>query len=209
MRIPLAKEGLPLVGGLLGVSIVLGVVGLWVLSALAVVLACLVAAFFRDPVRDVSVVDGQLLSPADGKVLSIKRMGGQSDRTLVAIFMSLLDCHVNRSPVTGRVENVVHKPGKFLPAYKQAASSVNEQNKIRLIDSWGEAVGVTQIAGVIARRIVCHLRAGDVVKAGERIGLIKFGSRVEVEVPSSYRICVTVGQRVRAGVDVVGERNSS
>jgi phosphatidylserine decarboxylase len=173
-------------------------------AALGAVTLCFLA-FFRDPDRIAPVVPGAVLAPADGRVMRVVEIDdpwvGRAVR--VSIFLSPLDVHVNRSPVAALVEGVQHAAGRFLAAYRDEASELNERCAIAL---QGEAarVGVTQIAGVLARRIVCRARRGDKLEAGERYGLIRFGSRTDLVVPQGTEIRVRVGDRVRGGETIIG-----
>ncbi len=158
--------------------------------------------FFRDPNREIPP-GAVAVSPADGKVVSIKRDNPESVR--ISIFLNIFDVHVNRSPVAGKITKVKYQTGKFLVASKELASSQNEQNTVT-VDSDGSQVVFAQIAGLIARRIVFSKRAGDTVQKGERIGLIKFGSRVDVFLGPEWNILVKTGERVSAGSSVLAER---
>jgi phosphatidylserine decarboxylase len=205
MRI--AKEGYPLIFAGATLSIASAVAG-WKLACGAIGMATLaVSAFFRDPERTIPGGEGIVVSPADGKVVSIVdvRRGSRfpETQTRVSIFLSPLDVHINRLPVAGQVEDVRHQPGKFVAAYREIASERNEQNSLRIIDENGRAFGVVQIAGAVARRIVCWVRPGDRLERGERFGLIMFGSRTDVYLPSGCRLEVQEGQRVRGGETVL------
>ena len=158
--------------------------------------------FFRDPNREIPP-GAVAVSPADGKVVSIKRDNPESTR--ISIFLNIFDVHVNRSPVAGKITKVQYQTGKFLVASKELASSQNEQNTVT-VDSDGSRVVFAQIAGLIARRIVFDKKAGDMVQKGERIGLIKFGSRVDVFLGPEWNIVVKTGERVSAGSSVLAER---
>ncbi len=165
----------------------------------ALLLAIFALFFFRDPERRPPSGDGIILSPADGRVTAVDR-GPWGAR--VSIFLSAFDCHINRSPVAGRVTEARHTPGRYHPAWQGRASSENERNHL-VIRSAGGDYGVTQVAGVLARRIVCSKRAGDSVQRGERIGLIRFGSRTDLHLPGGVEPLVGVGDRVRGGETVV------
>ncbi|HXI02125.1 MAG TPA: phosphatidylserine decarboxylase, partial [Candidatus Saccharimonadales bacterium] len=172
-----------------------------VLGALPILAAAFVAFFFRDPERQAPPGEEQVVSPADGKVVEIvEQSAGQEGR--IAIFLSLFNVHVNRAPVSGRVSKVTYRPGSFKPAYDERASSVNERNTLELAAPAG-SFGVSQIAGVVARRIRCFKSPGDDVRRGERIGYIAFGSRTELTLPREATITVSVGQTVRGGETVV------
>jgi phosphatidylserine decarboxylase len=155
--------------------------------------------FFRDPERDVP--SGPVaVSPADGKIVSIRREGPQ--RTRVGIFMNVFDVHVNRAPIAGEITDVRYKPGRFVIASREEASLENEQNSVTIAGAAGPLV-FNQIAGLIARRIVFYKKTGETVRAGERVGLIKFGSRVDVFLGSEWEIQVRQGMRVKAGSSVL------
>jgi len=206
-RIKIAKEGYPLIvasaalaGGmfLAGWS---GPAGLFALLALGF------AGFFRDPDRSPPLQKGAILAPADGKVVSIVPVTGDpffKDAVVrLSIFLSPLDVHINRTPVEGRVEEVRYQRGKFLAAYRDQASRENERNALRIADRAGRRVGVVQVAGVLARRIVCRVRAGDPLERGERFGLIMFGSRTDLYLPPGCEIAVAEGERVKGGETIV------
>jgi phosphatidylserine decarboxylase len=157
--------------------------------------------FFRDPDR--VVPEGPVaVSPADGKVVQVKKEPGQ---TRISIFLNIFDVHVNRTPIAGTVTDIKYHTGKFLVASKEEASTENEQNTIT-VEGNGVRVVFSQIAGLIARRIVCYKKVGDKVSPGERVGLIKFGSRVDVELGPEWQIEVKPGMRVSAGSSVLARR---
>jgi len=165
------------------------------------VLAAFCLWFFRDPDR--TIPEGPVaVAPADGKVVRIRR---ETDHTQVCIFLNVFDVHVNRAPIGGKVVGVEYKKGKFLVASKEEASYENEMNTVT-IDGDHTLVTFSQIAGLIARRIVCWTKPGDFVTTGERIGLIKFGSRVDVNLGSEWKVVVSEGQRVSAGSSVIALR---
>jgi phosphatidylserine decarboxylase len=173
----------------------------------AVVMAALtaaVASFFRDPRRDVPADPRLILSPADGRVVGIEREreGTAGETRRVSIFLSVFNVHVNRSPVEGIVADIRYSPGAFLPAFREKASALNEQNLISL-DTQRGPMAVKQIAGLIARRIRCWKRPGDRVAQGEKIGFITFGSRVDLFLPPEAEMRVSVGDRVKGGTSVV------
>jgi phosphatidylserine decarboxylase len=163
------------------------------------------AYFFRDPERAIPVAPGLVVSPADGRVMiagpSDGRWSPPGDWQQITIFLSPLDVHINRTPIAGRVTRIEYKPGSFLPAYREDASE-NELNEIWL-DHDGETVVVRQIVGVLARRIVCRVTEGQELARGERIGLMKFGSRMDVFLPRHAELSVQVGQTVVAGETVL------
>ena len=168
------------------------------------ILAAFCLYFFRDPDRQVPA-GAVAVSPADGRVVAIRKEG--ETQTRISIFLNIFDVHVNRSPISGTISGVQYKPGRFLVASKEDASFENEQNTIT-VDGEGTRVVFKQIAGLIARRIVCHKKAGDVVHAGERIGMIKFGSRVDVLLGPEWALQVREGDRVKGGSSVLAWRRS-
>ena len=171
------------------------------LSIPFVILAVFCLWFFRDPER--AIPSGPVaVSPADGKVVAIKPEGGQ---TRVSIFLNVFDVHVNRSPIAGKITEVRYKTGKFLVASKEEATTDNEQNFIT-VEGDGTKIVFSQIAGLIARRIICYKKAGDVVAAGDRVGYIKFGSRVDMFLGPEWAIEVREGQRVSAGSSIIAKR---
>jgi phosphatidylserine decarboxylase len=171
-----------------------------------------VAAFFRDPIRTVPQGDNLIVAPADGLVTLIRQVAppremaelGSEPMTRVSIFMSVFDVHINRTPISGTVKSVVYVPGKFLNADLDKASEDNERQHILVERGDGVRVGFTQIAGLVARRIVPFVKNGDTVVAGQRIGLIRFGSRVDVYLPAGTAPNVALGQRTVAGETVLG-----
>jgi phosphatidylserine decarboxylase len=198
MRI--AREGIPLVLGGLVLTLVLWFAGWGGLGLAALLLSAFVAFFFRDPERDAPRLEGAILAPGDGRVIAVRSEGS---RQMVSIFLSLFDVHVNRAPISGVVQEVEHRPGRFFSAYKDQASRENERTRIVISGDRG-TVTFMQIAGLVARRIVCRLRAGQTVSAGERVGLIRFGSRIDLLLPASVEAEVAVGDRVRGGLSVIG-----
>lgn len=203
----IAREGYPLIftaailtllaflAGWIWLGIILGLVGL------------ALAGFFRDPERKVPPGEGLVVSPADGKVVSIARFQGDSpfpgSATRVSIFLSPFDVHINRTPVEGKIAKVTYQRGKFLAAYNEEASERNEHNALSIVDSRGRNLGVVQIAGVLARRIICRAKPGDTLARGERFGLIMFGSRTDAYLPEGCQIEVAEGQRVKGGETVL------
>ena len=167
--------------------------------------------FFRDPERAQKNHEGAVISGADGKVTDIGEgclPGGSHEERYrrVSVFMSPFDVHVNRAPISGEVISVEHTAGKFRPAFRDEASEHNERNLIVLSDAAGRRHAMVQVAGYLARRIVCRLRPADLIERGERVGMIMFGSRVDHFMPLDYRIAVEIGDRVRAGESIIGER---
>jgi phosphatidylserine decarboxylase len=211
MRVPIARQGFPFIA----LALVLVALFLWLAMpigwGIAALLTIFVVSFFRDPERT-SPPGETILAPADGRVLLIEEeASGQSSGKVVkiSIFMSVFNCHVNRLPVSGRIENIHYRPGKFYAADKARASSENEQNTLFLHTDQGQEIRVVQVAGLIARRIVCWVRAGDTVKRGERFGLIRFGSRVDLYLPLSTHLRIKRGDKVKAGLTVIGETHEN
>ena len=187
---------------LVAAALITVVFGHPVLALACLVLAGYVAYFFRDPRRDIPPGEHRIVSPADGKVVRIQPLP-DGTRT-VSIFLSIFDVHVNRAPVSARLERLEYVRGKFKPAFDDEASRLNEQNILTLSGPEMRVV-VRQIAGLIARRVVCWKKPGDGVQRGERIGLIRFGARVDITLPERVRLLVKVGDRVRGGSSILGE----
>ncbi len=189
------SEGAPFIVGGLILILVAGLLGWTAVAALLALFTLFLLRFFRDPERIVPGSEGLMVAPADGRVVELE--GGH-----LAIFMSIFDCHVNRAPVAGEVVDVVHTPGRFHPANKPQARE-NERNLI-ILKSGDQEIRVAQVAGMMARRILCWVRPGDRVEMGGKIGMILFGSRVEVDLPlGRWRFAVARGEKVRAGETVV------
>lgn len=206
----IAPEGIPFLLGTVALAAAFLLV--WprtVPAALfGVFLAAFVGWFFRDPVRTPPSLPGAVISPADGKIVYAGdnppgRYFGEPGKR-ISVFMSLFDVHVNRAPVSGKVVSVQYHPGEFFAANVEKASLANEQNGVLLETPDGHRVGYVQIAGLVARRVVCDLVPGDTVRAGQRVGLIRFGSRVDILLPATASLNVQVGDRVRAGESIVG-----
>jgi phosphatidylserine decarboxylase len=176
------------------------VLGLYLAAFLVMLLAAFVAFFFRNPKREIPSDPRVIVSPADGRVVKVERVGKV---TKLSIFLSIFDVHVNRSPMAGRIETIEYKRGKFRPAFNHAASVENERNIVMVAQGDLKLV-LTQIAGIIARRIVCWKKVGDAVTKGELIGLIRFGSRVDVLLPAGTEATVEPGMRVRGGSSAIG-----
>ena len=212
---PIHPEGYPFIGGFALASLIL----FWLWTPLgwlgtAATLWC--AYFFRDPPRVTPVRDGLVVAPADGRVSQIVNAVppaelGLGERPLprISIFMSVFDCHVNRSPVAGRVEKIVYRAGKFLSADLDKASEDNERNALLIATPTGQRIVVVQIAGLVARRIVPFTREGETVGAGQRIGMIRFGSRVDVYLPEGTRAQAAEGQTAIAGETVLADFKAS
>ena len=201
----MAREGIPWILIPLAAAVAAALFGLWYLAAPLLLLAAFMAYFFRDPHRAAPDDPTLVVSPADGRVTRIEKIAPEDPRspTVVSIFLSPFDVHINRAPIGGEVTDVTYTKGRFMIATKDEASLVNEQNSLTIR---GEKVTVVcrQIAGVLARRIVCWKHAGDRLRVGERFGLIKFGSRTDLLMPPEIEVILKVGERVRGGVTVVG-----
>jgi phosphatidylserine decarboxylase len=205
-----AREGIVFVAPLLILAFLSWIAGHSVAGFIFLLLSVAVALFFRNPERVTPQADGIIVSPADGKVVTIvddatsDNLKGLRLRR-VSIFMSIFNVHVNRCPITATVEKIAHVPGRFLDARDPQASIVNEHNRVVMKGDDGP-IEVVQIAGKIARRIACWIRVGDLVRQGERFGLIRFGSRLDVYVPENYSFVVTIGDTVRAGESIIARK---
>jgi phosphatidylserine decarboxylase len=198
--------GLPFIGGALAIALVSGAAVSWALASPFVVLAAFFLFFFRDPERRIADTTDVVLAPADGRVLvagaAVAEAAPPGAWQQVSIFLSLQDVHVNRVPASGRVTRVSYSRGRFLPAYRHDAGTTNERSEI-WIDHNGQTIVARQIVGILARRVVCRLEVGATVRAGDRYGVMKFGSRMDVFVPASAEIRVRVGELVRGGESVI------
>jgi len=209
--VPIHPEGYPFIGGFALASLVL--FWLWTpLGWLATLATLWCAYFFRDPPRVTPVRDGIVVAPADGRIAQIVNAVPPGELALgnralprISIFMSVFDCHVNRSPVAGRFERIVYRAGKFLSADLDKASEDNERNALLIATAAGQRVAVVQIAGLVARRIVSFMREGEIIGAGQRIGMIRFGSRVDVYLPEGSRLLAAEGQTAVAGETVLAD----
>ena len=205
MRVPVAAEGWPFILPPAAAACIMAVMGWAGAATVFAVVALAFLGFFRDPDRTAPDLPGAVLAPADGRVMVITEAldpwVGPAVR--VSIFLSPLDVHVNRAPIGGLVKDVEYVAGRFLAAYRPEASEQNERCAMSL-DGDRARVTVTQISGVLARRIVCRVRPGDTVRAGERYGLIRFGSRTDLVLPRGTDLRVQMGDRVRGGESVMG-----
>jgi phosphatidylserine decarboxylase len=207
--IPIAREGLPFVGGLAGAALATGMIG-WVIPAgIFGVLTVFTTWFFRNPSRTIPQAPGVIVAPGDGKVIAIEEEFEPryvKDKSIrLSIFLNVFDVHVNRIPYAGTIEDVQYQPGCFIPANKPEACVRNEQNALMIRTASGAKILCVQVAGLIARRIVCWVSPGDRVERGERFGLIRFGSRMDTFVPAGTRLRVAVGDRVKGGETILGE----
>jgi phosphatidylserine decarboxylase len=206
--VPIRREGLPFIVAFAIATLLL--FWLWQpLGWIGVILTGWCLYFFRDPARVTLLDSAVAVSPADGRIAAIgivqpprELMLGERDRRRVSVFMNVFDCHVNRAPVAGRVARVVYTPGKFFNAALDKASEFNERNAL-VIEGRAGAIGIVQIAGLVARRIVCFTEPGRDAAQGERIGMIRFGSRVDLYLPLTAEVLVSVGQTAVAGETVI------
>ena len=208
MLVPIRREGLPFIAILAFIALFFG----WFWQPvfwIGLILTAWCVYFFRDPARVTPLDADIVVSPADGRISAVaigvapKELGlGEQSRRRVSIFMSVFDCHVNRSPLSGTVKGIVYTPGKFINAELDKASEGNERNGI-VLDTAHGPVGVVQIAGLVARRISCFVAEGEALSAGQRIGLIRFGSRLDVYLPLAVNVLVAEGQRAVAGETVI------
>lgn len=204
---PIAAEGVPfvIISGV--ITILLFLPGWLIPGILSSLLFIFIVWFFRNPERNIPTGKNLIISPADGKIIVINK--GETDRVLkkrmvkISIFMNVFNVHVNRIPCKGKIVDILYNPGKFVSANLDKASLENEQNAVVLETEKGEKVLFIQIAGLIARRIVCRLKKGQVVERGERFGLIRFGSRVDVYLPETADIKVSIGQKVKGGESIL------
>jgi phosphatidylserine decarboxylase len=201
----------PFIGGALAMALVAGLAGAWLVSIPFVLLAGFFLFFFRDPDRLSPAADDVVLSPADGRVLvagpAVAESAPAGSWQQISIFLSPMDVHVNRIPASGRVTRVTYKAGRFLPAYRHDAGTNNERSEI-WIDHRGQTIVARQIVGMLARRVVCRVAAGADVRAGDRFGIMKFGSRMDVFLPLDATLTVAVGEMVRGGVTVIAMLHS-
>ena len=202
----LDPAGLPFIGGAVALAVVGGLAVGWPLALPFLILGAFFAFFFRDPERLTPTGDDAVIAPADGRVLvagaAIAESAPPGAWQQISIFLSPMDVHVNRIPVSGRVTKVAFNKGRFLPAYRHDAGSANERSEI-WIDHSGQMIVARQIVGMLARRVVCRVETGSEVRAGERYGIMKFGSRMDIFVPPTAKIIVRVGDMVRGGETVI------
>ena len=212
--VPIHKEGYPFIAGFLAASLVVG----WLAEPLfwiGMVLTLWCIYFFRDPERSIPQDEDLVISPADGRVSSVAMVVPPEEMNLgsepmlrISVFMNVFNCHVNRAPMRGRIHVISYKEGSFLNAELDKASEQNERNSLTIETSRGK-IGVVQIAGLVARRIVCWANVNDSLEAGERFGLIRFGSRLDVFLPADVAPRVSVGQTAIAGETVLAEFGSA
>jgi len=200
----MVRDGIPFIVVPIALAIAPVLFGLWPVSVVLLAIAIFMAYFFRDPRRAIPTETGVIVAPADGRVTLVLLANGKDNpESLVSIFLSPLDVHVNRSPIAGEITAVNYKSGRFLMATDTRARILNEQNSLT-IEGDGLTVRCTQIAGILARRIVCWKKSGERVECGERFGMIKFGSRTDLLLPPMVEILVREGMKVRGGETIVG-----
>ncbi|MBN1105507.1 MAG: phosphatidylserine decarboxylase family protein [Deltaproteobacteria bacterium] len=207
--LPVAREGLPFIGLGVALTAVFFLLDMAAPFLVAGVLTVFTVYFFRDPDRLQEVTERTVLAPADGRVVDIQVLDGKDNllgesAVKVSVFMSLFNVHVNRIPARGRISDITYQPGRFVSANLDKASEQNENNRITLQTGGGAHIVFVQIAGLIARRIACWVREGDDVTAGQRFGLIRFGSRVDIYLPRNTRIVVGKAQKVKGGETILG-----
>lgn len=204
----MVRDGIPYVifPGLLALALIIAALVwapvLWVAAVVFLALTAFMAFFFRDPRRSIPLEPGVIVAPADGKVTIVRPADGENAESLVSIFLSPLDVHINRSPIEGEIVDIAHKTGKFVMATREDARLLNEQNALTIVGN-DVTVKCVQIAGVLARRIVCWKQRGERVKCGERFGMIKFSSRTDLVMPSNVEILVQKGMHVRGGETII------
>jgi phosphatidylserine decarboxylase len=207
---PIAKEGLPFLIPAAVVTLFFAVMGWLVLTFLGFLLTLFIAFFFRNPKREIPDAKNAILSPADGTIIDIVQCTEErflkAEALKVSIFMSVLDVHLNRAPIAGKVIERSYNKGRFLVASKEKASLLNEQNAVILEAEDRFKILLVQIAGFVARRIVCYAKAGDQLRKGEIFGLIRFGSRVDLYLPATVKPTVWIGQHVKGGESIIGYR---
>lgn len=206
--LPIASEGFLVIAASAFVTVYLAALGLGLASLLFLAVTIFLVFFFRDPERMIPEEAGAVVSPADGKIVEVKVVRdcefAREELLKISVFMSVFNVHVNRVPIEGAVTNISYNPGKFFSANLDKASEHNERNAVSLDLEDGRKVIVVQVAGLIARRIVCKIRQGDHLKRGERFGMICFGSRLDVYLPSDTKPAVCVGDKVFAGTSILG-----
>lgn len=196
----MVREGIPFIIVPLGLAVLAAVLGWWLAVIILVGVALFMAYFFRDPHREMPTEQGVIVSAADGRVTRIESNDGGK---LVSVFLSPFDVHINRSPIAGTVTRITYTRGKKRPATSDATSLINERNAL-VITGRDVTVTCTQIAGILARRIVCWSKEGDNLERGQKFGMIKFSSRTDLLMPASVEIAVKVGDKVRGGETIIG-----
>lgn len=204
----IAREGWPFLAGAVAASVLATLFGGWLWALPLWLISVFVLQFFRDPARAAPQGDKLVLAPADGRIVAVERTLDtylNREAQKVSVFMNVFNVHSNRSPIQGVVTGVQYFPGKFVNADLDKASSENERNAVMLKTADDQELTFVQVAGLIARRILCYVKPGEVLQPGQRYGFIRFGSRVDVYLPLTAAIKVTLGDRVRAGETVLAE----
>lgn len=206
-QVPVNKEGYPFILFSAFCTLLAAILGLYILTGILLVATFFILCFFRDPERFVTDREDAVVSPADGKIIRIERVADncfiEGEAQKISIFMNVFNVHVNRAPVTGKVDKVLYRPGKFYSADCDKAALQNEYSATLITTPQGHRLACVQIAGLIARRIVCWLEPGDDIIRGRRFGLIRFGSRVDLYLPLDTEILAQTGQEVRAGETIL------
>ena len=207
-KIPVAKEGYPFIGLAAFCTVVFALLDYGTVSLILLATTVFILSFFRDPERFTPTDQQSLVSPADGRIIIVEKLFDEKftkqEAYKVSIFMNVFNVHVNRAPFSGTVEEVQYQPGKFYSADTQKGGLENEYCAMIFSGPEGQKIGCVQIAGLIARRIICWMEPGDSMNKGQRVGLIRFGSRVDLYLPLSTVVSVKVGDRVTAGESIIG-----
>ena len=210
-RWPIVREGFPFIIIAALLAVFFGLLGWKVLLYLFILLTLYVAWFFRNPERKIPNLENVIIAPADGRIVHLSECEENrflnEKRLKISIFMSLFDVHINRAPVTGKVLRKTYNPGRFIAANVEKASLLNEQNALVFETESKDKILLIQIAGFIARRIVCYAGEGSLLKKGEIFGLIRFGSRIDLYLPTDIKPIVRMGQHVKAGESIIGVRS--
>ena len=203
----MVRDGIPFVVVPVIMAVIPLLFGYWWAAIPLLLIAGFMAFFFRNPRRSIPLAPGLVLAPADGRVTIIRPADDKNPQSLVSIFLSPLDVHINRAPIAGEIVDIAYKKGKFVMATKEESRELNEQNRL-VIKGDKVVITCTQIAGVLARRIVCWKRRGERVECGELFGMIKFGSRTDLLMPPEVEIVVQTGMHVRGGETIIGKIKS-
>ncbi len=211
-QVPVAKEGYPFIIISAFITLILAVLGCHVLTYTGLIITAFILYFFRDPERFIPRLDNAIVSPADGKVIIMEKINDDNilkqEIHKISIFMNVFNVHVNRAPFSGVVEKIIFSPGKFYSADSDKGALQNENCATVITTKTGVKIAFVQVAGLIARRIVNWLEPDDLIKKGQRFGLIRFGSRVDIYLPSDSVTSIEIGQKVRAGETIIGYLNS-
>jgi phosphatidylserine decarboxylase len=206
-QVPIAKEGYPFIGFSAFTTLLLALLGYKITPLIFLCITFFILMFFRDPERFIPETENSVICPADGKIIVIEEIDDhkflQQKAIKISIFMNIFNVHVNRAPMSGTVEKIIHSPGKFYSADSAQGALHNENCATILKTKSKHSIAFVQVAGLIARRIVCWLEAGDTIQQGRRFGLIRFGSRVDLYLPLNTEITVAMGQKVRSGETIL------